>query len=113
MQLRCDTHIAKCFASESTLAQSYGTEQAKIIVRRISELRAAKSLAELRSLSQVRLQELDGDGKGKLALKLDRENQLIIAADTETPQRSEDGSLDWKAITEVSILGVSKQTDTH
>lgn len=54
--------------------------------------------------------ELTGNRKGQLSMDLDHPYRLIFKPGHDpVPERSE-GGLDWRAVTEITIIGV---VDTH
>lgn len=91
------------------MVRTFGTNRAKILRRRLDQLRAADHLEVLRFLPG-RCHELSGDHKGHLSLDLDGPYRLIIEPAHERKPEKEDGSLDWSAVTVVRVLGVE---DTH
>jgi len=94
------------FCNEKTLRRKWGTEQAKLIARRLTELAAAEDLETLRKLPQVRAHELSGDKAGQISLDVKHPYRLLIIPDHEETPRKEDGGLDWQRTTKVRILGV-------
>ena len=92
------------------LVRAYGPQCAKLIRRRLDELRAAGSLEELRYLPQARCHELKGNRAGRLSVDLVHPYRLLLRpADEPIPQKAE-GGLDWAGITSVEIIKVE---DTH
>lgn len=90
------------------LVRTYGDRRAKLIGRRLDDLRAAASLADLRNLPG-RYHELHGDRKGQISADLDHPYRLLFRPAEPVPVR-EDGGLDWNRVESVVILGVE---DTH
>ena len=89
--------------------RAWGQPRAKLIRRRLDQLRAADVLAVMRRLPG-RCHELKGDRKLQISLDLDGPYRLIFEpADNPAPLK-EDGGLDWEAVTSVRILGIE---DTH
>lgn len=80
-----------------------------MIRRRLDELRAAETLAVMRTLPAARCHELRGDRKGQLSVDLDHPYRLLFEADEPVPTR-EDGGLDWNRVVAIVVLGVE---DTH
>jgi plasmid maintenance system killer protein len=91
------------------LVRTYGDRRAKLIRRRLDELRAAESLADLRNLPGPRCHELRGDRKGQISVDLDHPYRLLFTPAEPVLYRT-DGGLDWDRIESVVILGVE---DTH
>lgn len=92
------------------LQKRCGLDMARLIRRRLDELRAAAVLEDIRTLPQARCHELKGDLSGKLSLDLVHPYRLIIRPANDPPPEKPDGGLDWTQVTEVEILGVE---DTH
>ena len=91
------------------LQRKQGKERAKRINRRLGNLRAANTLAEMKSLPG-RCHELTGDRTGQLSLDLDHPYRLIFELANNPIPRKEDGGMDWTKITAVRIIGV---VNTH
>jgi len=102
LQKECNDHKA--------LIRAYGPLKAKLIRRRIDELRAADSLKDMSYLSQARCHELKGNKAGQLSVDLNYPYRLIFRpANNPIPQKP-DGGLDWTKVTTIEIIGVE---DTH
>jgi plasmid maintenance system killer protein len=80
--------------------------RAKLLKRRLYQLRDAENLAVLRLLSQVRCHELKGNREGMLAVDLDHPYRLIFEPANNPIPRKTDGGLDWTSVTVVRVLGV-------
>ena len=75
-------------------------------MRRLDEIRAADTLADLARLPAARCHELVGPRKGQLAVDLDGPYRLIFEpADFAVP-RKPDGGLDWGQVTKIEIVGI-------
>ena len=98
--------LMKTFSTEKDLIRSYGAEQGRMLMRRVSELRAARSLAGLRLLPQLRAHELTGDRKGQISITVRQPYRLILLPANEPIPRLPDGGLDWSATTEVTVIEV-------
>lgn len=90
------------------LVRTYGDRRAKLIRRRLDDIRAAASLGDLRYLPG-RYHELHGDRKWQISVDLDGPYRLLFVATEPVPYR-DDGGLDWNRVESVVILGVE---DTH
>ncbi len=91
------------------LVRKHNEQRAKLIRRRLDDLRAAPTVEVMRNLPG-RCHELKGDRKGQLSLDLDGPYRLIfMPANNPTPTKA-DGGLDWTRVTAVTVLEVS---DTH
>ena len=104
--------LEKIFNSEAKLNQAYGLQRVKKIKRLMTELHAAETLGEFYPPNSKphRCHELKGDAKGTFSFDLDHPHRLIVEPNHETIPRKNDGSIDWHAITAITILEVR---DTH
>jgi len=103
-----DADLAEMCRSDRELRKKCGMVRAKKIQQRLKDLRAAETLADMRSLPG-RCHELHGDRAGQLSLDLDHPYRLLFRpAGDSTPGPG--GGLDWSVVTAVVVLSV---TDTH
>ncbi len=90
--------------------KKYSNKQAKLLHRRLDDLRAASVLADFRNLPG-KCHELRGDRAGQLALYLEGGDRPILEpADNPIP-RKDDGGLDWSQVTMVRILEIGDYHD--
>jgi plasmid maintenance system killer protein len=104
-----DRRLAKDHSEHRRLVRRHGERRAKLIRRRLDQLRAALTLADLRQLPGPRCHELTGDRAGQLSVDLDHPYRLILMPSEPVPTKAE-GGLDWTQVTAVIVLGVE---DTH
>lgn len=103
--------MAKQFNESALLEKEHGVIRAQKIRRRLAELRAAQCLQDFwpPKSGPSRCHELTkGERKGQLSMDLDHPYRLIFV-----PQQislKEDGGLNWRQVTAVTILGVE---NTH
>lgn len=91
------------------LFRLHGAQRAKLIRRRLDDLRAAANLQVMRAVPG-RCHELTGDRAGQLSVDLDGPYRLIFKpAHNPAPQKP-DGGLDWRQVTAILVIGV---VDTH
>ncbi|MBI3268961.1 MAG: killer suppression protein [Planctomycetes bacterium] len=88
----------------------YGPVTAKLLRRRLDEIFAAETLADLGTLPQTRCHELVGDKKGQLSVDLKHPLRLLLEPANEPIPRKPDGGLLWEGVTAVRMLG---EEDTH
>lgn len=100
----------KTFNKISDLIRRFGSEQAKVIILRKTQLEATENLAVMQTLPRVRAHELKGDRAGQISLDLIHPQRLLVVPNHEETPRKEDGGLDWTKITRIMIIGVE---DTH
>ncbi len=101
-----NSKLEKIFSSEKELTRTYGAEQGRMLIRRVSELRAARCLADLRLLPQLRTHELTGDRKGQISITVRQPYRLILLPAHEPIPRLPDGGLDWSATTEIRMIEI-------
>nr|WP_202944543.1 hypothetical protein [Oscillochloris trichoides] len=97
--------MAAEFSSLKALSRRYGDEQARRILRRLDDLRAADTLDVLRTLPG-RCHELKQDRIGQIAIDVRHPYRLIFVPAHDPIPRREDGGLDWSHVTSVRILAV-------
>jgi len=95
------------------LVKKYGNKRAKIIIRRLSELKAMENLGVARKLPQLRCHELKGDRKGELAVDLDHPYRLIFTVAQEPIPVKDDGGLDWEKVHSIKILEIEDYHGKH
>jgi proteic killer suppression protein len=101
--------LARLCSSMDRMVRELGPGMARRLGARLQELEAAASLAELRTLPQVRAHELRGDRDEQISLDLVHPQRLILQATPPAPRTAE-GGLDWEAITSVTVIEIA---DTH
>ena len=91
------------------LVRRHNTQRAKLIRRRLDDLRAAPNLLVMRMLPG-RCHELKGERTVQLSVDLDGPYRLIFKpAHNPAPQKA-DGGLDWEQVTAIVLIEV---VDTH
>jgi proteic killer suppression protein len=91
--------------AERELKREYGIAQAKVVGRRMSDLRAAPTLADMRWLPG-RCEELEADRKGQLSVHLHAGLRLVFEPAHDPVPRKPDGGLDWAAVTAIRLLEI-------
>ncbi|SEL60616.1 killer suppression protein [Ectothiorhodospira marina] len=104
--------LRKQLSEARQLQKVFGERRARLLQRRLSVLRAARSLGDfLPPLSgPERCHELTGNRQGQLSMDLDHPYRLIFCPHHEPPPRKQDGGLDWSGVTAILVLAVE---DTH
>lgn len=105
-----DERLAKLLASQKSLTRRFGPENARLIARRLDNLRFAADLETMRTLPG-RTHELTGDRAGTFAIVLKHGYRLIIEPEEDPPPRKPDGGLDWKQIRSVIVVAVEDYHD--
>ena len=103
------TRFEKACNASRELVKTFGPQRAKVLRRRLDQLRAADNLEVMRTLPG-RCHELTADRKGMLSLDLDGPFRLIFEPAEDPPPVKPDGGLAWELVTAIRILGVE---DTH
>jgi len=91
------------------LVRLHGAQRAKLIRRRLDDLRAAANLQVMRALSG-RCHELKGDRAGQISLDLDGPYRLLLRPAHDPLPNKPDSGLDWEQVTAIVVIGV---LDTH
>jgi plasmid maintenance system killer protein len=101
--LFCNSKMEKECCDAKTRQKRHGEERARRLLRRLDELRAAETLAIMKTLPG-RCHELSADLKGKLAIDLDGPYRLIFEPANEPIPFDGNGSLDWNRVTVIRVL---------
>lgn len=98
--------LEKIFNSEKELRKHFGEENGRLIMRRMSVLRAAQNLADISTLPPERRHELSGSRKGEFAIDLKNPYRLILKPNHNPIPHKEDGGIDIRKVTDIIILDV-------
>jgi len=98
--------LQKLCESDKELRKAYGSDGAKKVMRRLSDLRAAPSLEEMRNLPG-RIHELEADRDGQLAIDLAGGCRLVIAPTNGWPSEKQEGDHVWAEIDSVQVLEIA------
>ncbi len=105
--------LAKEFSNGSKLIQKRGSQQAILIMRRLTALQAAKNLMDFwpPKTGPERCHEIS-QGKKKIALSMDLDfpYRLIFVPYHDPLPLSDGEGLDWSQVTAIKIMGVE---NTH
>lgn len=91
------------------LVRRHNVQRAKLIRRRLDDLKAAPSLEVMRNLGG-RCHELKGNRAGQLSLDLDGPYRLLFRPSHTPMPTKADGGLDWTKVGTITIVGV---VNTH
>lgn len=86
-------------------SKAYGPERTKALQKRLADLDAAEVLEEMRRLPG-RCEELSGDRKGQLTVRLNANYRLIFEPADDPPALKEDGGIDWTQVRSIRIIEV-------
>ncbi len=95
----------RAFSDHRSLQRRWGAEGAKKVARRLQQLAAAPSLADMRALPG-RCHELGADRKGQLAVDVYHPYRLVFRPTANPPPAKPDGGLDWSAVDSVTIVEI-------
>lgn len=104
-----DSEEAVNWNDSRRVLRRHNAQRAKLIRRRLDDLRAAPSLQVMRTLPG-RCHELKGERAGQLSVDLDGPYRLIFKPAHNPAPMKLDGGLDWEQVTAIVLLGV---VDTH
>jgi proteic killer suppression protein len=99
-----DRSLGEMCESDRELRKMYGLVRAKKIQMRITALRAAETLEDMRFLPG-HCHELKGDLAGQLALDLDQPYRLLFRP-KERPDPGHGGGLDWRLVIAVVVTTI-------
>ena len=102
--------LAKVCNNYRMLQKAHGERRAKLIRRRLDELRAATTLSEISHLPPPRMHQLKGERQGQISLDLDHPYRLLVTVANDPVPKKDNGSLNLSKVTAVMILGIE---DTH
>jgi plasmid maintenance system killer protein len=101
--LFCNSKMEKECCDAKMRRKRYGDERARRLGRRLDELRAAETLAVMKTLPG-RCHELTADRKVQLAIDLDGPYRLIFEPAHEPLPLDGNGALDWNLVTIIRVL---------
>ena len=101
--------LKKSFTTDKGLAKSYGKLAKKIKQRRI-QLESADNLEVISKLPVLRLHQHIGKGTGTWSIDIQENWRILFQINQDPIPALEDGGIDLKAITIISIESV---TDPH
>jgi proteic killer suppression protein len=100
-----DNKLEKLINDLKSLQKEYGQIGAKIVRRRLDDLRASTTLADIRHLPG-KYHELKENRKGQIAAHLEEPKRLIFVPDHDPVPLTENGAMDWKAINSIKIIEI-------
>ena len=98
--------LQKVCNSQKEMHRKFGQKVAGRLAQRLSELKAAESLAEISHLPPARLHELGHDRQGQFAVDLAQPKRLIFKPDHNPVPLKADGGLDKEKITRLRIVEI-------
>jgi proteic killer suppression protein len=98
--------FAKAANSESQGDRLWGSTIAARVRQRISELKAANTLADMSTLPPARCHQLTENLDEIFAVDVSRKERLVFEVADNPIQRKPDGGIDLKRVTEVRLLRI-------
>jgi plasmid maintenance system killer protein len=102
--------LAKLLNSEREILRTYGADNGRRIMLRLSNIRDATTLEELSKVPQTRVHELKADRNEQISVDAKHPYRLILVCNNDETPRKDDGGLDWARITKVQLIEI---IDTH
>jgi len=96
--------LQKVCSSEKALVRKYGAEVARKVQLRLTQLDAAETLEDMRTLPG-RCHELKGERRDELAVDLHQQYRLVFRPAGEPPTKA-DGGLDWSVVSEIVVTEI-------
>lgn len=106
-----DERLRSLCNDSRALRRQFGADGEKKIRQRLDELGAVGSLDVMRTLPAARCEELKGDRKGQLSVRLHGGFRLVLTPGHDPWPLKPDGGLDWKATTAIRILAIENYHD--
>ncbi len=91
---------------EREAIKKWGAKRGRLVMKRLLDLAAVDSLADVSKLPPVRCHELHGDRKGQFAVDLEHPYRLIFEPDEEPIPSTEEGGYDWERIKKIRVVEV-------
>jgi proteic killer suppression protein len=98
--------LQKASNSEELLEREYGAENGRLIMRRLTVLKEADSLADVPRDRPDRCHQLEGKRKDQFAVDLKHPFRLVFEPAHDSLPRRGDGGLDLVHITSICILDI-------
>ena len=94
--------LEKQLTDPREMAKSFG-QLARKVNQRLEDLKAADTLAVMRTIPAARCHELTGDRKGELAVDVSGNYRMIFEPNHNPTPKKEDGGLNWEEVTKILI----------
>jgi len=102
--------LEKLCNSQKAMRRFFGEEVSRKLMRRLLELAAFETLAQVPSVPPFRCHQLSGDRAGSFAVDVDEKSRIVFVCDNSPVPKLADGGLDKSQVTAICILEV---TDYH
>lgn len=101
--------LQKQCSEEREMIKAFGQKMSAKIQRRLMELRAADSLADISHLPPARCHELE-NRRGVFSVDLEYPYRLLFISENEPIPLKKDGGIDHQHVTEILVIAIE---DTH
>ncbi len=98
--------LQKTSNSEEMLKREYGAENGRLIMRRLTVLAEANSLADVPSVRPERCHRLEGNRRGQFAVDLKHPLRLVFEPTDDPLPLRDNGELDLARVTSICILSI-------
>ncbi len=98
--------LEKTFNTATALQKTHGAQMAKVIMMRMAVLKASRHLTLVPTTPPDRLHQLGGDREAQFAVDLVHPSRLVFEPDHKPLPRRDDGGIDTKQVTAITILDV-------
>src|SRR4051794_31443476 len=98
--------LEKACGEERESLRRWGSDRAPVVRRRIAQLMAADTLADVSTLPPLRLHQLAGAREGQFAIDVGAQLRVILEPWHDPIPRGADNGIDKKRITKIRILAV-------
>ena len=97
--------LRKDMVDQKSMVRRFGPERSARIQDRLADLEAVEVLSEMRGLPG-NCEELKGDRKGQLSVRLGKYYRLIFEPNDNPPALKEDGGIEWAQVRSIQFLEV-------
>jgi plasmid maintenance system killer protein len=98
--------LEKACGEEREVRRRWGADRAPVVLRRITQLMAAETLADVSTLRPARLHQLEGDRAGQFAVDIGPIYRMIFEPWHDPVPKTKDKSIDKTQITKIRILSI-------
>ena len=98
--------LERTFNAADALRKTYGARMARVIMMRMSVLKAARNLGLVPTTPPDRRHQLSGDRDEQFAVDLVHPHRLVFEANHEPVPRRDDGGIDVEQVTAITIVDV-------
>jgi proteic killer suppression protein len=102
--------LAKLLGNQKEVLRTFGPDNGRRILLRLTQIADADTLADLSKLPQTRVHELKADRNEQISVDVKHPYRLLMIPNHEETPRKPDGGLDWARITRITVLEIA---DTH